>query len=164
MHILPDIDVVTFYAVALYFSCIWGVFFFYMFKTKQVDLKLTASLFFAVQILMFFVWGLGLNKLNIFYALLGNDGFLSNSLGYVLGVGVTEELVKAVPLILVANRSKTPLVPQTMVFLWRDVRYRFWNLRGGGVSDGGEPAVRLQQLVLYEYRKAYQFAVLPFHV
>ena len=116
MHILPDIDVVTFYAVALYFSCIWGVFFFYMFKTKQVDLKLTASLFFAVQILMFFVWGLGLNKLNIFYALLGNDGFLSNSLGYVLGVGVTEELVKAVPLILVANRSKTPLVPQTMVF------------------------------------------------
>lgn len=116
MHVLPDIDIVTFYAIALYFSCIWGVFYYYMFKTKQVNFKLTAWLFFAVQALMFLVWGLGINRLNLFYGLVGSDGFLSNSLGFVLGVGVTEELVKAVPLILIANRSKTPLVPQTMVF------------------------------------------------
>lgn len=116
MHLLPDVDLVTFYAIALYFSLIWGAFYYYMFKTKQVDFRLTAWLFFAVQILMFFVWSLGINRLNFFYALVENEGFLSNSLGYVLGVGVTEELVKAIPLILVANRSKVPLVPQTMVF------------------------------------------------
>lgn len=116
MHLLPDVDIVTFYAIALYFSCIWGAFFYYMFKTKQVDFKLTAWLFFAVQVLMFFVWGLGINRLNLFYGLVDSDGFLSTSLGYVLGVGVTEELVKAIPLIYIAKRSKTPLVPQTMVF------------------------------------------------
>lgn len=116
MHILPDIDIVTFYAIALYFSCIWGVFFYHMFKTKQVDLKLTAWLFFAVQVLMFFVWNMGLNRLNLFYAFVDNGGLISNSLGYILGVGVTEELVKAIPLIVIATRAKKPLIPQTMVF------------------------------------------------
>ncbi len=116
MHLLPDVDIITFYAISLYFSCIWGLFYFYMFKTKQVNMKYATYIFFSVQMLMMMVWGMGLNKLNLFYAFLESDGIIRNSLGYILGVGVTEELVKALPLFYIATRSKTPLVPQTMVF------------------------------------------------
>lgn len=109
-------EIVTFYAVALYFSAIWGLFYYYMFKTKQVDLKLTAKMFFAVQAIILVVYGVGLNQLNIFYSLVDRGGILASGLGYVLGVGVTEELIKALPLVYIARKSKTPLVPQTMVF------------------------------------------------
>lgn len=116
MSFLPDIDIITFYAISLYFAAIWGVFYYYMFKTKQVNIKLTATLFFAVQILMFFIWGIGINKLNIFYLFLDRGNLITDSIGYILGVGITEEFVKAIPLFYIATRSKTPLIPQTMVF------------------------------------------------
>lgn len=36
--------------------------------------------------------------------------------GYVLGVGLTEELGKLLPLIFICKRAKEPLVPQTLVY------------------------------------------------
>ena len=47
-----------FYAVALYFSAIWGLFFFYLFKTSQVDIKTTAAIFFGTQSVIFIAYNI----------------------------------------------------------------------------------------------------------
>ena len=65
----------VFYNVSLYFSMIWGLFFYSCFKTQQVNLKTTLKLFFFTQLCVFLVWDiLGLPRLNPFYRL--TDGGL----------------------------------------------------------------------------------------
>jgi hypothetical protein len=39
----------TYYSIALYFSMIWGLFFFYLLKTRQIKTKITICLFFILQ-------------------------------------------------------------------------------------------------------------------
>ena len=71
LAIAPFLNAYTlFYCIALYFSIIWGLFFYYLFKTEQVKLKTTILLFFATQIfttLIFFAMDIG--KLNPFEGL-----------------------------------------------------------------------------------------------
>ena len=55
-------------------------------------------------------------------------------IGYTLGVGITEELAKAVPLLIILYRAKEPLIPQTVVYyglisgiafgVWEGVEYQ----------------------------------------
>lgn len=105
-----------FYEVSLYFSIIWGLFFYTCFKTLQVKLKTTLLVFFLTQALVFALWDIiGLPKLNPFYALLEMP-FPLSVLGFVFGVGFTEELVKLLPLLFILWKAKEPLIPQTMVF------------------------------------------------
>lgn len=105
-----------FYEVSLYFSIIWGLFFYTCFKTLQVKLKTTLLVFFLTQALVFALWDIiGLPKLNPFYALLEMP-FPLSAFGYVFGVGFTEELVKLLPLLFILRKAKEPLIPQTMVF------------------------------------------------
>ena len=105
-----------FYEVSLYFSIIWGLFFYACFKTSQVKLKTTLSVFFLTQLCIFVAWDLlGLPKINPFYAFT-NVAFPINVLGYVFGVGFTEEFAKMIPLLIILRKAKEPLVPQTMVF------------------------------------------------
>ena len=105
-----------FYLIALYFSCIWGLFFYYLFKTSQVSLKTTMLVFFMTQIFVFVAWDfLGIVRINPFYNL--TDAiFPLNIVGYTLGVGLTEELAKAIPLLVIYGKAKEPLLPQTMVY------------------------------------------------
>lgn len=113
---IPLGGVFLFYEVSLYFSIIWGLFFYACFKTPQVRLKTTLSVFFLTQLCVFVVWDLtGLPKLNPFY-LFTDITFPLNVLGFVLGVGVTEEFAKMIPLLLILRKTKEPLIPQTMVF------------------------------------------------
>lgn len=105
-----------FYEVSLYFSIIWGLFFYACFKTHQVKLKTTLNVFFLTQLCVFVAWDLiGLPKVNPFYAFTGVH-FPFNILGYVFGVGLTEELGKMIPLLIILRKAKEPLIPQTMVF------------------------------------------------
>lgn len=105
-----------FYEVSLYFSIIWGLFFYACFKTSQVKLKTTLSVFFLTQLCIFVVWDLlGLPKVNPFYVFT-DVAFPINILGYVLGVGLTEEFAKMIPLLIILRKAKEPLIPQTMVF------------------------------------------------
>ena len=114
--LLPIGGVMVFYAVALYFSTIWGIFFYYLFKTDQVKLRTTLAVFFATQAFVFLTWDiLGLPNLNPFYSLL-NKTFLLNLLGFVFGVGLTEEFVKLLPLLIIYKFAKEPLQPKTLVF------------------------------------------------
>lgn len=105
-----------FYEVSLYFSIVWGLFFYASFKTPQVKLKTTLSVFFLTQFFVFLFWSiLGLPNLNPFYVLC-NTPFPINVGGFTLGVGLTEEFGKIIPLLIILKRAKEPLIPQTMVF------------------------------------------------
>lgn len=113
---LPLGGFLLFYAVSLYFSIIWGLFFYASFRTPQVLLKTTVLVFFITQVSIFVAWDLlGIPKLNLFYAFV-DKGFPLNVVGYTLGVGLTEEFAKIIPLIIILFRAKEPLIPQTMVF------------------------------------------------
>lgn len=105
-----------FYEVALYFSIIWGLFFYTCFKTSQVKLKPTMAVFFLTQAFVFAMWDLlGLPNLNPFYNLVDMP-FPMSLFGFVLGVGFTEELVKLLTLVIILKKAREPLIPQTMVF------------------------------------------------
>lgn len=113
---IPLGGVFLFYEVSLYFSIIWGLFFYACFKTPQVKLNTTMKVFFLTQACVFVVWDLlGLPKLNPFYWFT-DVAFPINVLGFVFGVGFTEELAKMIPLLFILHKAKEPLIPQTMVF------------------------------------------------
>lgn len=113
---IPLGGIFLFYEISLYFSIIWGLFFYACFKTPQVKLKTTMNVFFLTQLCVFVVWDLiGLPKLNPFY-FFTDVAFPMNVLGYVFGVGLTEEFAKMIPLLLILRKAKEPLIPQTMVF------------------------------------------------
>lgn len=123
----------VFYEVSLYFSIIWGLFFYDCFKTPQVGLKTTLAVFFITQLFVFTAWGTGLPNLNPFYAFV-ETLFPLNVVGYTLGVGITEEFAKAIPLLIILYRAKEPLIPQTVVYyglisgiafgVWEGVEYQ----------------------------------------
>lgn len=112
--LLPIGGYLAFYVISLYFSVVWGIFFYYFFRTRQVNIKTTVTTFFLTQIAVFIIF-MGLNRLNFFY-IFTEAGFPLNIIGYILGVGVTEEFVKMVPLLILARRAKEPMLPQTLVY------------------------------------------------
>ena len=73
------------------------------------------AVFFITQAFVFTAWGFGLPKINPFYAFI-ETVFPMNVIGYTLGVGFTEELAKAVPLLIILYKAKEPLIPQTVVY------------------------------------------------
>ena len=108
---------ILFYCIALYFSVIWGLFFYYLFKTDQVQLKVTILLFFATQIvttLIFSVFNIG--KINPFNDLYATGNILISLPSCILGIGVVEELVKVLPVFLILYFSKNVIKSQTAVF------------------------------------------------
>lgn len=117
LMVIPiNMPFLVFYAVSLYFSCIWGLFFFYFFKTSQVSIKTTILVFLLTQLFVFIAWDfLGIVALNPFY-LFCESPFPINFVGYTLGVGLTEELAKLLPLIVIYKKAKEPLIPLTMVY------------------------------------------------
>lgn len=116
LMMFPLGDFFIFYSIALYFSGIWGLFFYYFFKTSQVSIKITMCVFFLTQLFVFLIWDLlGLAGLNPFYHIIGSNLIL-NIVGYTLGVGLTEEFAKAIPLLILCKWAKEPLVPQTVVY------------------------------------------------
>ena len=125
-------SVITFYAIALYFSMIWGLFYFSVFSTAQVSIKKAIGLFFLTQFVIFILVDLfRIPSIHPLYALTKpNMGFFSHLIGYIFGVGVFEEFVKLLPVFLLLKKSKEPLVPQTVVF------YGLMSGIGFGVFEG----------------------------
>lgn len=106
-----------FYIVALYFSIIWGLFFYYLFKTEQVKLSLTIFLFFVTQIVILFAYSvLGIGSLNPFEGLYDSGNALIALVSCILGIGCVEEFVKVLPVILILYYSKNVIQPQTAVY------------------------------------------------
>jgi protease PrsW len=121
----------TFYAIALYFSVLWAVFFYNIFKTDQVVRKKTIAIFFLSQ-----VTALVMVYLQVFppfswlYGLIESKSILARYIGFVFGVGVLEEFIKAVPLFYLIKTTKEPLIPQTLVY------YGLMSGIGFGVLEG----------------------------
>lgn len=112
--LLPIGGYLVFYVVSLYFATVWGLFFYYMFRTRQVSLSTTIYTFFLTQLGAFVIFS-GLNNLNFFY-IFTHAEFPLSIVGYILGVGLTEEFAKQVPLYILERNSREPMLPQTMVF------------------------------------------------
>ena len=73
-------------------------------------------MFFITQAAVFLIWDiLGLPSLNPFYNLV-DTVFPLTLFGFIFGVGLTEELGKALPLFIINRRTNVPLIPQTLVF------------------------------------------------
>lgn len=114
--IAEAVPVIVFYTISLYFSIIWGLFFYYFFKTPQVKLKTTIAVFFLSQAAVFVIFGIGLNNINLFYLIGDGNGFLLDLIFFIFAVGLTEEMVKATPIWIIQSKAKEPLIPQTLVF------------------------------------------------
>lgn len=149
---LPIGGLMVFYLISLYFAVIWGLFFYYFFKTPQVKVKTTVSVFFITQAAVFLIWDvLGLPALNPFYNL--TDSVIPLSLlGYTLGVGLTEELGKSIPLFIINRKAKEPLIPQTLVF------YGLMSGIAFGVFEGVQYQVTIN--AQQEYATAYMLNIL----
>jgi RsiW-degrading membrane proteinase PrsW (M82 family) len=120
IRFFSTIPFITFYVISLYFSIIWGLFFFYFFKTPQIKTKTTIALFFILQVFVFMIWDVfrlpmwpGINQL---YSFTESNSFIFRLIGFIFGVGLLEEVVKAIPLLLIVNRAKEPYIPQSLVF------------------------------------------------
>lgn len=112
--LLPIGGYLVFYAVSLYFATIWGLFFSYFFRTRQISKGKAVSTFFLTQLGVFIIFS-GLNELNFFYNFTSAP-FPLSILGYILGIGLTEEFAKMIPLLVLERRAREPQLPQTMVF------------------------------------------------
>lgn len=110
----------TFYTISLYFSIIWGLFFYYFFKTIQVKTKITLFVFFILQVSVFILWDIfqlpNWPLIKFFYSLTENENLIIRFTGFVFGVGFCEETIKAIPLFLIVKRAHEPYIPQTLVF------------------------------------------------
>jgi RsiW-degrading membrane proteinase PrsW (M82 family) len=117
---LHTIPLVTFYVISLYFSIIWGLFFFYFFKTSQIKTRTTILLFFSLQIFVFLLWDIlkipRWYGIDILYSFTQSENIFLRIIGYIFGVGVLEESAKALPLLLILRSAKEPYIPQSMVF------------------------------------------------
>ncbi len=108
---------ITFYVIALYFSAIWGLFFYYLFATKQVKTKETIIIFFLTQVTALILVNLqSFPPFSWLYGLTDSNFILFRLIGFVFGVGFTEETIKALPLIYLIYKTKEPIIPQTLVF------------------------------------------------
>lgn len=108
----------AYWGIAFYFSVLWSLFFYYVFKTKQVKLKLcfAAYLTSAVLGITLALIVQNLPVLSSLYALTDSRNIISRMIGMIFGVGITEELCKAAVLFWLVKRKSEYLIPQTVVF------------------------------------------------
>ena len=106
----------TFYAIALYFSVLWAVFFFSQFRTQQIEIKKTIVIFFLSQITALILVNLqSFPPFSILYSFTDSSIIIARIVGFIFGVGILEEFIKSVPLYFIVNKTKEPLIPQTLV-------------------------------------------------
>lgn len=121
----------AFWAMALYFSALWAMFFHYVFPTPEAKVSTSALCFFGTGILAvvvllqtYRVWPLS----EVFSWTRANSG-IAQWIGWVLGVGLPEEACKAAMVFVVARRY-WPLTPQGLLF------YGLMSGLGFGIYEG----------------------------
>ena len=147
--LLPIGGYLVFYAVSLYFATIWGLFFSYFFRTRQISKGKAVSTFFLTQLGVFIIFS-GLNELNFFYNFTSAP-FPLSILGYILGIGLTEEFAKMIPLLVLERRAREPAATDDGV-LWSHGGYCLRRLRGCAVSDVDQHPGRLHHGFCAEHR------------
>jgi len=108
-----------FWAMALYFSALWAVFFYHVFPVKSPSISIVCLGFFgtglisiAILLQLYKVWPL--NEM-IGWTDPGSYGVITRLAGNIFAVGMPEELCKALVLFLIV-RQFAPMAPQAMLF------------------------------------------------
>jgi RsiW-degrading membrane proteinase PrsW (M82 family) len=135
-----------YWVIALYFSALWALFFYYLFKTPQVEVR-TCLLCFGFTALISISLLLLLHQLwpwTTLLALADSPSFLPRFFGMFFGVGVNEELCKAAIVFWLVKRPGVHFVPQTAVFygmisglgfgIYEGVHYQMHINRDAGVD------------------------------
>ena len=107
-----------YWAIALYFSAMWGLFFYYLLRTPEVSPKLSVFCFFFTG-LVAIAGLLALQQIppwTFLYAMAKSNVFLVRAAGMFFAVGIHEELCKAAILFWIVRRPGSLLIPQTVVF------------------------------------------------
>lgn len=121
-----------YWLIAMYFSGLWSVFFYYLFRTPQIESRLCFLCFFftgfiAVTVLMLVQT---IPPWNVLYRMAKSTNFLSRFAGMFLGVGINEELCKAAVLFWLVKRPGKLMIPQSVVF------YGMMSGLGFGIYEG----------------------------
>jgi protease PrsW len=108
----------AYWAIALYFSGLWALFFYYLFKTPQVKTSICFICFFFTGIISIAVL-LVLQQIppwSFLYPLAVSSSFILRALGMFFAVGINEEICKAAIIFWLVKRPGNILTPQTVVF------------------------------------------------
>lgn len=121
----------AYWGLALYSSVLWAAFFYYVFPAPRVTLQKAALCFFATGIVSIAVLLLAyeIPPLKWLIRNLRSESFLVRTFGFIFGVGIPEELCKALVLFFLARRLVL-LPPQTMLF------YGLMSGLGFGIYEG----------------------------
>jgi RsiW-degrading membrane proteinase PrsW (M82 family) len=154
-------SVFTFYAIALYFSIIWALFYYSFFATNQISIFKLVSVFFLTQLIIFILIDLlNITSYHPLYPLTNaNRSIFSQFIGYTFGVGVFEELIKLLPVFLVLRNAKEPQIPQTVVL------YGLISGIGFGVYEGVVYQLTVNKELNYEnsfFMNIARLTCLPF--
>ena len=120
----------TFYAIALYFSLIWGAFFYFIFKTPQVDQRKAVAIFFIAQGAALVLSSLQLiPPMSYLYALTKSTSIIGQFIGFTLGVGVTRRIYQIASLVIYNPNSKRTTCSANSSILWSSFWHWVWCTR-----------------------------------
>jgi protease PrsW len=121
----------AYWAIAFYFSALWGMFFYYVFPAPGVRLATSVGCFFGTGFfsisLLLLIYQIP--PLNLVSQLAMTPNLFVSMVTFIFGVGLPEETCKALALFIVAVRLG-PVPPQTMLF------YGLMSGLGFGIYEG----------------------------
>lgn len=123
---------ITYIAIAAYFSVLWGMFFFFLFKTDQVQLKECVRCFcitaFVSTIVFLILHAFGV--FTIASAMADSKSIFVRFIGMFFAAGLPEEFCKAVIIFWLVRRPGQICAPQTIVM------YGLFSGLGFGINEG----------------------------
>jgi RsiW-degrading membrane proteinase PrsW (M82 family) len=150
------------WALGIYFALLWLVVLSLFMRPQKIGMELFAQIsLFTIIVGMTLVLILQrLPILNTLYAETQSQLLLARAFGYVLGVGLLEEAMKALPVYLFALRKNLPFRPLTFAYLGvfsglafgvaEAVSYSFlyaFGVRAGVIDLGGYMVVQVLRLI-----------------
>jgi protease PrsW len=121
----------AYWGLALYVSVLWAVFFYYVFPAPRILLRQAALCFFVTGVISIAVLLMAYKvpPLNWMVRFTQSPSLLGQTFGYIFGVGIPEELCKALVLFFMVRR-RVLLPPQALLF------YGLMSGLGFGIYEG----------------------------
>ncbi len=107
----------AYWGMALYFSVLWAIFFYFVFPAPEIRVSTAALCFFGTGLISISILliAYSLPPLSWMAPIIRSPFLISRAVGFIFGVGVPEELCKAFMIFFIARRT-LPWRPQSMLF------------------------------------------------